>query len=294
MSRIRPQAAFWRRLHLWAVNNFPPFLVPISMFFAALPFYLLWRSGRRRLIRNLELIFGRQPLRNFARGMRVVYNFSWTMTDTWLFTEQRAQVDWEFEGLEHFESLIAHPGGVVILTAHMGNYDLGAYFFAEKAGRPLSIVRIPEQDENSEKLARERRERTATPSLSVTYSDSPDIAAISLLDRLRNGETVAIQGDRIYPGLATTAATLFDQSCRLPVGPFELALVTRAPLYPLFVVRNGIYRYRVIAHPPIEVRRTGRDRSEAVGKAMNTWTEVLERVLERWWHQWAAFEEIAP
>lgn len=288
-----PRHVFWRRAHFWAVNNFPPFLVPISIFFSSFPFYIGWVPGRIGLIRNLEIVFGRQPIRNLVRGMRVVYNFSWAMTDTWIFTEQKTQVDWEFEGIDQLAALSRHERGAIILTAHMGNYDLGAYFFAEKIGRPLSIVRIPEADDRTERMAQEKRQSASAANLSVTYNTTPDAAAVSLYERLREGEIVAIQGDRSYPGLSTAEITIFDTACSLPAGPFELARAARAPIYPLFVVRSGLHRYRVIVRDPIIVKRSGRDREGDLQEAMAVWGKSLESVLGRWWHQWAAFKEIA-
>lgn len=290
---LSPRHVLWRKIHFWAVNNFPPFLVPVSMFFAALPFWLGWVPGRRRLTENLEMMFGRQPVRNFFRGMTVVYNFAWSMTDTWMFAEQKAQVDWEFEGLRHFVDLARSEHGAIILTAHMGNYDLGSYFFAEKVGRPISIVRIPEHDQRTEELARDKRSRSVGENLSVTYNTAPDTAAVSLYERLRAGEIIAIQGDRAYDGLSSRHTRLFGTDCVLPDGPFELARAARVPIYPLFVVRSGLHRYRVIVLEPIVVSRHARDRSGDIERAMDEWGAALEKTLETWWHQWAAFEVIS-
>ena len=53
--------------------------------------------------------------------------------------------DWEFVGWKHFEEMQA-SGGAILLTAHMGSYDLGAHLFAENSSHRLIMVRAPEAD----------------------------------------------------------------------------------------------------------------------------------------------------
>lgn len=287
------RSVFWRKLHFWGVNNFPPWLMPISMVWISLAFYLAWRSGRIGLTRNLAIIFPGQPVRNFFRGARVVWNFSWSMTDTWSFLDRREPVDWEIEGEDQLEALSRIEGGAILLTAHMGNYDLGAYIFTERTGRRLSVVRLPEVDQRTEELAREKRRTFGGDGLSVAYNLSPESMGIELLNRLRAGEIVAIQGDRSYPGVASRVVSVFGCEWSIPSGPFQLAMVAGVPIIPLFVVRSGLHRYRVIAFDPIHVARPengGRD--PALERAAGSWAAVLERILTRWWHQWASFYEV--
>jgi len=85
---------------------------------------------------------------------------------------------------------------------------------------------------------------------------------------------------------------LFGKSARFPAGPFALAMAARAPIYPVFIVRTGRRRYRVIAYPPIEVVPS-RDREAAFAQALDAWRAVLEEVIRKWWFSWFTFEEIA-
>lgn len=291
-DRLSVRSVFWRRLHFWAVNNFPSWLVAISMFWISLAFYLVWQTGRVGLIRNLEIIFPGQPLRNFVRGAVVVWNFSWAMTDTWSFIDRREPVDWEIEGLEALENL-GKGGGAILLTAHMGNYDLGSYIFTERTGRRLSVVRVPELDEKTEELAANKRKAVAGEGFSVAYNLNRESMGLELLERLRNREIVAIQGDRSYEGVSSRTVQILGTDCLIPSGPFQLAMVADVPIVPLFVVRSGLHRYRVLTFDPIHIPKKGHgSREESLSAAAESWTRILEDVLPRWWHQWASFYEV--
>lgn len=291
-GRFNVRGVFWRRLHHWSVRNIPWFTEPILIFWMSLAFYLGWAPGRRSVQQNLAAILpGSSRVANFFRGWRVVHSFSWVMTDTWRFTETGTGSDWEIEGREHLEALLDSPDGAIILTAHMGNYDLGSYLLSEQIGRSLTVVRVPELDPETESFASSRRDQSIS-GLQVEYNTRPDALGLALLEAVCEGRLVAIQGDRVPPGVAATVQPLFGIPAKIPTGPFMLAMTARAPLYPLFVIRTGIRRYRVIIHAPIVCERTTRDRDESVRRPMRQWIDILEPTIRRHWDQWHYFETI--
>ncbi|MDX1583507.1 MAG: lysophospholipid acyltransferase family protein, partial [Thermoanaerobaculia bacterium] len=279
LKQLTVRGVFWRRLHHWSVRNVPWYIEPILIFWFAIGFYLGWPPGRRAVQENLRAILpGSNRIANFFRGWRVVHSFSWVMTDTWRFTETGAESDWEVEGREELERLLSTDRGAIILTAHMGNYDLGSYLLTEQIGREMTVVRIPELDPETESFATSRRHRSIHR-LNVEYNVGPDSLGLSLLDAIRDGKLVAIQGDRSPPGVAAIVRPLFGIPTPIPAGPFMLGMTARAPIFPLFIVRTGIRRYRVIIHEPIECRRTSRNRNECIESSMTQWLEILEPMI---------------
>lgn len=252
--------------------------------------FMLWGSGRRGVMRNLTAILpGSTPLANLCRTWRVLWNFAWTIADNVRYKETRVTPDWDFVGIEHFEKLESHPGGAIILTAHMGSYDLGAHLFAEISKRQIVMVRAPETDPETRRFEEELHERTTADTLQVGFSTRASELALDLLGAVQRGELVAIQGDRVTPGISTLPATLFGKETTLPAGPFALAMAARVPIYPLFIVRTGRRRYRLVVGKPIEVVRT-RDRAEAFQRAVGEWTRDLESMIGTMWFQWFQFE----
>ena len=85
---------------------------------------------------------------------------------------------------------------------------------------------------------------------------------------------------------------MFGQPVRVPSGPFTLALVAECPIFPLFIVRAGHYRYRIVVRKPILLSRSAQSRGEAIAAAANAWCRVLEPIITRHWDQWFAFAPI--
>ncbi|HET7436656.1 MAG TPA: lysophospholipid acyltransferase family protein [Thermoanaerobaculia bacterium] len=287
--RFGVKGVFWRQFLRWAVFNIPLWLEPL-MIGTWSAIFLLWGPGRRGVMRNLTAIKpGSWTITNFFRTFAVFWNFAWTIDDNVRFKETRTVPDWEFAGLEHFEALQQHHGGAIILTAHMGNYDLGAHLFAETSHRKIVMIRAPEVDPDTRAHEEELHRRTVGETVRVDFSGGAGDFALDLLHTLQRGEIVAIQGDRVTPGIAAMETKLFGRKTQLPAGPFALAMAARVPIFPLFIVRVGRRHYRLVTRAPIEVVRT-RDRAETLNRALEQWTRELESVIRDTWYQWFAFE----
>jgi len=286
LRRFLVHGVFWRQFLRWAVINVPPWIEPaIIAFWSA--FFLLWAHGRRAVMRNLSAILpGSTALANFFRCYRVFWNFAWTLSDTGRLRETRVIPTWELEGREHLEALQS-GGGAILLTAHMGSYDLGAHLFAEVSGRRIVMVRAPEVDPQTRQFEEER----LPGEIEIQFNTDGGALALDLLHAVREGAIVAIQGDRMAGAISGLPATLFGKAVQVPAGPFALAMTARVPIYPIFVVRRGWRRYRLRAATPIEIVRS-RDRDADFAAAARVWTATLEQVIRDAWQQWFEFEEL--
>jgi predicted LPLAT superfamily acyltransferase len=288
MRRFLVRGVFWRQFLHWAVRNVPSWIEPIVICSWSL-FFLLWGPGRRGVMHNLKAIKpGSTSFANFFRCFRVFCNYAWSIDDTVRFKECRTVPDWEFVGWKHFEAMQAR-GGAILLTAHMGSYDLGAQIFSQTSQQRIVMVRAPETDPQT----RAFEEKHKPAGLRIEFSTQTSELALDLLHAVTSGGIVAIQGDRITPGITSLPATLFGQPMQVPAGPFALAMAARVPIYPVFVVRRGRRRYQVVAFEPIEVVR-GRNRDAAFAAAVAKWTASLESLIASTWYQWFAFEPFSP
>lgn len=265
---------------------FEPYVITFWSFF-----FLFWGPGRRSVMHNLKAIKpGSNAIANFFRTYRVFWNYAWTITETGRFRELGVMPDWEFEGLEHFEAMQAHAGGAIMLTAHMGSYDIGAQLFASRASRPIVMVRAPETDPSTHDFEQHQHGKRDAAGLHVDFNTRANVLALDLLHALRDGKMLAIQGDRVTPGIAAARTTLFGRTVALPAGPFALAIAARVPLFPLFLVRAGRRHYRVVSREPIIVERRSRTRDEDLQSAVDLWARELEKIIAETWYQWFEFD----
>ena len=285
---------FWRRFVDWGVRVLPAFLHRPLIWIAAFLFSFVARPARKALLRNLRLIRrGSWRLANYFRVIQVFANFGWSLTDAATYRMKKARFRYELEGGRFLDRLGAAKGAIV-LTAHMGNYDLGAALFAERFNRQIRMVRAPEPDALvAQHVDLALRESTAG-AVKVGYSDDGTSLAFDLLNALRAGEIISIQGDRVVGEVSRAPVRFSNRDVFLPNGPFVLSFVSGTPIYPLFIVRTSFRKYKIIAREPIVCSRDGGSRDQIIADAMQRWAQVLEEIVQCYWDQWFAFTPLEP
>ncbi|MDQ2867744.1 MAG: hypothetical protein M3R59_04930 [Verrucomicrobiota bacterium] len=282
------RGVFWRRALDWGVRYIPWWLHPPLSDIIASIFYVCASGSRRAIHRNLALVLpASSPLLNRIRAWMVFRNYARSLIDSALYRIHGVRFDFVLTGEEHLRALAAAPGAI-ILTAHMGNYDLGAALFATKYAREFHMVRAPEPDAESER----HMQQALTQKGEVKIDYNTAMISFDLLRALRAGEIVSIQGDRVIPGVAVRATSLFGQPVELPEGPFSLGYVADVPIYFLFITRLGRRRYGVTTFAPLRLRAEGRNREQALQLAMDEWARTLGDFTRAHWSQWFAFSAL--
>ena len=294
LRRFAVRGVFWRECLDWGVRNIPFYLQPGLLFGMTVFFFFFAGSVRRAVVSNLTLALpGSSRWANHFRAFRTLLNFAWTITDAAKFKLTKYEFGYEIDGAEFLDQL-AVARGAIVLTAHMGSYDLGAAIFAQKFQREIRMVRAPEADAETARHLQSSLRETGEGAVKIDYSTGGALLSFDLLSAVRGGEIISIQGDRAIPGVASTEVALFGQRVPLPTGPFTLALVAQVPIYPLFFVRAGYRRYRIVTAPPIHLSRTTGSREEDIAAGMKAWRDVLEATIAQYWHQWFALVPIFP
>ncbi|NOY00936.1 MAG: lysophospholipid acyltransferase family protein [Verrucomicrobia bacterium] len=285
---------FWTRIQAVAVRQCPFFIEPILLAFYTVFFFILCPGTRKPVIDNLSVLFPESSrFINTLRAFRVFWSFANSITDAAHCREGANIIDWEIEGDEHFQEFISSNNGAIVLTAHMGNYDVAAPMFASKFGKKLNAVRAPERDLMRQRYMQEKFSAEASDDYEVRYNADDKFLGIDLARSLMNGEYVAIQGDRVLfdvSPLKVPVKALPGMHMNIPKGPFVLALTSKVAILPLFAVRLGRRRYRIVVLPEFRCERSSRDYEQAIEAAASQWVDSLLPVIRQYWFQWYVFE----
>ncbi|MGI8601531.1 MAG: hypothetical protein ACR2OZ_00870 [Verrucomicrobiales bacterium] len=293
-SRLSVYGDLWSRFMDWGVCRCPYFLEPPLAFGYTLVFFLLAGRQRRAVQRNLAVLLEASSRTvNFLRSFRVFWEFAWMLADAARSRHGERALSWELEGAEHFHTLAASKEGVIVLTAHMGSYDVAAPFFASKLGRRLTTVRVPDRQTDLQAYRNKERVAQQSETFRIRYNEPGAFLGVELAQALAAGEVIALQGDRVPDDVSPLLALRHGHAWLLPRGPFVLAQATGAAIYPIFILRMGWRRYRIVVWPPrqpsVADSREGRERElRALGE---WWSGVLERMLRKNWWRWHAFED---
>jgi phosphatidylinositol dimannoside acyltransferase len=281
------------RLMLHALRVVPWFLEPVLTGGWTFLFFIVGKSQRQAVLGNLRALHPHwSGCRAWLGAWQVFWNFALTLVDAQRCESQTGAVDWVVEGLTEFEDLRNRQEGCLILTAHMGNYDIAAPLFSSRFRRTLYTVRAPEREPETQKLREQeiRLKEARHPNFRTLYNQEGNMLGVELARLLREGNIVAVQGDRVVFDVSPIDVEV--EPClvmRLPKGPLFLAQATGAPCFPLFIVRDGWRRYRIVVFPQMQLppRRRGHDEH-----AEKIWAATMLRQVRKYWKQWYVFEPL--
>jgi KDO2-lipid IV(A) lauroyltransferase len=183
----------------------------------------------------------------------------------------------EVHGHDTYRSARDEKKGAIIVTAHMGSFEVGMAALLEYEKRLHVLFRRDEQG-LFEQTRRALRRRLGVIEVPV---DDGLSAWMRLREALARDEVVLIQGDRVMPGQKGQAMPVLSGTVLLPTGPARLAQITGAPIIPVFSIRRPDGQIELFVEPPVRVPD-----EQALDAAMAQMAAVLERYLHRYPHQW--------
>jgi KDO2-lipid IV(A) lauroyltransferase len=173
--------------------------------------------------------------------------------------------------------------GVLLLTAHLGNWEIGGLMLAQ-VNQPIHVVLVPDIFPGVERERRRLHARSGVTEIRVDKSIAPTLAVLRALSR--NG-IVAMQGDRDFDNTGV-ALPFFGREAFFPRGPLRVAMASGATVLPAFIVRAPDGRYRAIVEEPLSIVTSG-DRDAALRENLRRYVAILERYVREYPDQWYCF-----
>jgi predicted LPLAT superfamily acyltransferase len=191
-------------------------------------------------------VFG--PLPWWRRRWRVFQHFlsfGRALVDrTAILAGQTRSFTFSFDGEHHVRQAVAEGRGVLLLTAHVGNW--------EAAGQLLTRLEVPINvtgfDMETPGIRALLKESSHAKFRLIPLTGSPT-DAIPLVAAMRRGEVVAMLGDRAY-GSPAAWVTFLGGTAAFPIGAYVLAAIAGAPLVTVFNLREPGGHYRFFGSPP--------------------------------------------
>ena len=188
------------------------------------------------------------------------------------------------EGYDHLLDARRRGRGAVLLTGHLGNWEVGAVLL-RRMGLPVAVVALPHDDAGTDRLFNRQRHRCGLDVIPLGRD-----AARRSLQRLREGCLLGLLGDREFGGHGLPVRA-FRREVILPRGPAILSLRARVPVIPTFLIREGPWRFRLCLEPAIQPDGQG-DGTSSVPRLTQRYAQVLERYVQRTPTQWLLFEPV--
>lgn len=254
--------------------------IPVAIYFSyASPDVAATMDFHRR-------VFGRVPWwKKRWLVFKHFFSFGRAIIDrTAILAGQTNKFSYSFDGEVHIHEALAEGRGVLLLTAHLGNWEAAGQLLA-RLDVPINVTGF---DNESDEIRALLKESSQAKFRLLPLTGSPT-DAIPLVGALRRGEVVAMLGDREY-GSPSSRANFLGDMASFPIGAFVLASIANAPLVMVFNLREKGGHYRFFGFPPLYPKMPAHHlRDDYLKNCAATFAQNLESILKRDPMQWYNF-----
>ena len=241
--------------------------------------------GRLRRVgeRNLELAFPEIPSQKRAEILRGVYrHLGWQLVEFCRMSRYTAANtrNWiRTEGLEHYLAAQARGKGVLVVTGHLGAWELSS-FYHSLMGYPMGMVIRRLDNRRLDEFVNEIR---CLHGNRVLHKDD---YARGLLTAMRAGETVGILMDTNMTPPQGVFVDFFGRQACTASGLARVALKTGAAVLPGFMLWEPIERKYVLHFGPELVFTRNKDHDADILAATQQCAAATEAWIRRYPDQW--------
>ncbi len=244
--------------------------------------YLLDRRHRNVALDNLARAYADEKSeaeirkiaqQSFRNITRIPFEIGWSLR----LSEKEIMRRCEVIGLEHLRRAHAKGKGALILTLHMGNWELLPLSYTAN-GFDVSLIYRPLDFKPADLFFLQYRQRFGGHPIPKKKSMR------KVLDALRRGNSVGILLDQDSGLTAGVFARFFGHQACTNKGMALLALKIGAPVVPTFLVRSGD-GFVVHILPEVPVIRT-EYKEKDVQVNTEQYNRVLEQIIRQYPEQW--------
>jgi len=250
--------------------------------------YVALPATRRLALDHLDIAFGSilSPANREHIARASFRNAARCFVELAKFDDIRERFDdyTSVEGWEHWEEVRALGRGAIVITGHIGNWELLAAYFARK-GIPIAAIARRINDRRLDQLMIDFR---AANGVRTIQRESPS-SSREILKILKQGGILALMIDQDMK-TPSVSVPFFGRTARTPAAAAALAVRRAIPIVPCFAQRRPEGGHRFTIMPPIYPAQSG-DRRRDILELTHRFSAILEDRIRQnpaewvWWHK---------
>lgn len=246
--------------------------------FVAAYYFLFLKQSNRAIYYYFRERLGYPAFKSRRMVFRSYYTFGQTIIDKVAISSGLSdRFTFEFDGIEILQSLLAEQQGAVLISAHIGNFEIAEHFFGQ-LDLNFRINQVTTDLEHS--AIKEYLESISKKPSVRTILIKEDLSHIFEINAaLARAELVCFTGDRFVEGTRHLRGNLLGEAAHFPAGPFLIASRLNVPVVFVYVMKESDTHYHLYA------RRSQASRRDPQG-VLEEYTKSVSAMLERYPLQW--------
>jgi len=270
------------RFFVWILKNFGVLPAYFILKFVALYYFLFSKASRE--IYGVYRKLGYGKLTSVFRVYENHYLVGQSIIDkVVVMSGIPNKFSYNFDGENHLHEIIALKKGGVLLSAHIGNWDIAGYLLKRLNTRINILIFDGEEQQIKEYLT------TITGPQSVNIiSIKNDLSHIyEISEAFKNNELLCMHADRFLEGSRTVTNDFLGEKARFPMGPFVLASTFKVPVSYVFALKESNFHYHFFAS---EIKNYGHlEKESVVPQMLKDYTNEMEIKVKKYPGQWFNF-----
>ena len=240
---------------------------------------------RTKILENLKLAYGdtKSPSELETIGWRVMGHMLQTAVDSLRFAtlsrDQAALFVETGDAYSFCKDILQEGKGLIIMTAHLGNWELLPRVFGLQGFRGGVVGRRIYYEPYNRWVVGLR----SFVGFRTIYQDE---AVRQIHAHLKAGEIVGLLPDQDRDSVRGIFVDFFGKPAYTSVAPVKFSMASGAPILPAFMVRMPGNRYKLLLGHLIRPKIENHDRATSIRKYTEAWMEDFEEVIRRYPEQW--------
>lgn len=248
----------------------------------AILFYYIIPVRKKTVIKNLKIAF---PGYDERRIRKISFNsylsFATTLIEIMTYrslSPEKLKQYFRCSRLDLIEKRFKENRGLILLTAHFGNWEYGAAFVSQMIGIPMYVVMKPQRNGYVTGWLSRMRSKFGNREVALGLSIR------EVYRELKNKNMIGIVGDQRGPKEAQRVR-FFGRDTAMYTGPAALALKTGAPVIAAIVIRRKDFTYDIELEEIRTDDLTGSE-EEKITAVTQKYMSILEHYVSLYPEQW--------
>jgi predicted LPLAT superfamily acyltransferase len=250
----------------------------LILYFVAGYYFIFLKKSNTSIFYYFRKRLGYSYLKSKRMVFKSYYTFGQTIIDKIAIgAGLKNKFTYEHDGKEYIIKLLEEKKGGVLISAHIGNFEIAEHFFSEiDVNFQINLV-TTDLEHSTIKKYLESITQKPTINFILISDDLSHIFEIN--SALARNELVCFTGDRYFEGVKSLSEKLLGQEALFPAGPFLIASRLKVPVVFVYVMKEPNLHYHLYTR---EAKVKHRDEKGL----LKEYAESVESMVEKYPLQW--------